>query len=284
MISAGRRTAGPFRLGPAAALLLLVAAAACAKPLPHLRLATTTSTDNSGLLDYLLPDFEAQCGCRVDVIAVGTGKALRLGKNGDVDVVLVHDREREEEFLEQGYGLYRRQVMANDFVILGSPSDPAGLGRAESLDDAMMRIAETATPFFSRGDESGTHSRERALWKHARVTPAGPWYRESGLGMGATLQVASESGGYTLCDRGTYLAMREGLDLAIVYQGGSRLLNPYGVIPVATNRAEGDARRLAEAFSAWITGADAQGAIGRYRRDGQILFHPAKRSAEGAVE
>ncbi len=255
----------------------------CSAGPPHLRLATTTSTDNSGLLEYLLPAFEKDCGCRVDVIAVGTGKALRLGMNGDVDVVLVHDRKREEAFVREGYGLFRRTVMVNDFVLLGPPADPGGVRGAIGLEDAMRRIASSGGPFFSRGDESGTHARERALWSIAGIEPAGPWYRETGLGMGATLQIASETGGYTLSDRGTFVFMRKGLELTIVLEGDPRLENPYGVIPVRVADRKAEGARLAVRFADWITSPPAQRLIGSYRRSGVVLFRPAAEPHQNAA-
>ncbi|RMF24229.1 MAG: tungsten ABC transporter substrate-binding protein [Deltaproteobacteria bacterium] len=262
---------------------LLAVLAGCAPEPPHLRLATTTSTDNSGLLDYLLPAFEKECACRVDVIAVGTGKALRLGMNGDVDVVLVHDRKREEEFVRDGFGLLRRTVMVNDFVLLGPPDDPANVRGAAGLADAMRRIAAAEAPFLSRGDESGTHARERSLWALARVEPKGDWYRETGLGMGATLQIASETRGYTLSDRGTYVYMRDRLELEIVLEGDARLDNPYGVIPVRSKEPEAEGARLALRFADWIVSPPAQRLIGAYRRSGVTLFRPAAGRTQNAA-
>ena len=171
-----------------------------------LRLATTTSTANSGLMDFLLPKFTEETSLEVHLIAVGTGKALRLGREGDVDIVLVHARAAEDEFLEGGYGVDRADVMYNDFIIVGPKSDPAGVARSKSVAEVLKNIHTAKTPFISRGDDSGTHKRELILWESAEVQPSGRWYREVGQGMGKTLQVANEVDGYTMADRGTWLA------------------------------------------------------------------------------
>ncbi len=240
----------------------------------HLRLGTTTSTQDSGLLEYLLPGFEHECGCRVDVIAVGTGEALRLGANGDVDVVLVHDPDKEEAFMRDGHGLTRSPVMSNDFVIAGPHSDPAGVRTAQGLEAALRAIADKSAPFVSRGDESGTHAKERKLWAAAGIKPQGSWYRESGQGMGATLQMAGQMQGYVLSDRGTFLAMRERVELEILLQGDPRLLNPYSVMPVRVEKGASAQRELAESFVAWLLSAPVQKRIGEYVKDGQALFKP----------
>lgn len=266
------------RLAVAASLLLLGAVPVIAGTPTHLRLATTTSTQDTGLLDYLLPDFEREHGCTVDVIAVGTGQALRLGANGDVDVLLVHDPEKEEAFMREGHGLSRRPVMANDFVIAGPSSDPAGVGatqgHAQGVVAALRAIAAKSAPFVSRGDESGTHGKERSLWSAAGIKPEGSWYRESGQGMGATLQMAGQMQGYVLSDRGTFLAMRERLGLEILSQGDPRLLNLYSVIPVRLEKGSPQQRELAESFVAWLLSAPVQKRIGTFVKDGQVLFKP----------
>ncbi|WP_461395795.1 ABC transporter substrate-binding protein, partial [Deferrisoma sp.] len=198
----------------------------------RIRMSTTTSTENSGLLARLLPPFEETWGCRVDVIAVGTGKALRLGANGDVDVVLVHARPAEDRFVAEGHGVNRRDVMHNDFVVLGPADDPAGVRGSGSAAEAFRRIARAGAPFVSRGDDSGTHKKELDLWAEAGVKPKGSWYKEAGQGMGAVLLMAQELRAYALSDRGTYLAMREKLSLVVVHEGDPALANPYGIIAV----------------------------------------------------
>ncbi|NLY10696.1 MAG: tungsten ABC transporter substrate-binding protein [Firmicutes bacterium] len=195
-------------------------------------LATTTSTDNTGLLAVLLPPFEEKFNVEVHIIAVGTGRALELGRNGDADVVLVHAREQELEFVEQGYGVNRLDVMYNDFVVLGPKSDPAGVASASSVLEAFKKIAENKSVFISRGDNSGTHVKELDIWALAGITPEGNWYRAVGQGMGASINIADQSGGYILSDRGTYLSYKDQTDLVIVFQGDELLFNPYGIMAV----------------------------------------------------
>jgi tungstate transport system substrate-binding protein len=255
-------------------LLLLLPAAAAAGDSP-LRLATTTTTVNSGLMDYLLPEFTAATGIEVRMIAAGTGEALRLGRNGDVDVLLVHARDAEDEFVEAGYGVDRADVMYNDFVIVGPPADPAGIGSAGSPGEALGRIADGEQPFVSRGDDSGTHRRELKLWRQAGRSPGGSWYREVGQGMGRTLQIADQMNAYTLTDRGTWLAYRGNLQIRMLFEGNPPLLNPYGIIAVNPARYPEvnyqGARRLIE----WITSPAARRLIDDYRVDGKRLFIPA---------
>lgn len=251
-----------------------------------LRLATTTSTADSGLLDAILPDFEQRYNARVDVVAVGTGQALKLGSNGDADVVLVHARAREDAFVASGDGINRRDVMYNDFIIVGPAADPAQVGAASDASDAFKRIARAEATFASRGDDSGTFSKEQSIWASAAITPTAElsWYKSLGQGMGETLQFANEQRAYTLTDRGTYLAMRDKLpELTIVLGGATirensdtRLRNPYGVIPVNPARHAGVNAELAENFAAWITSAETQQRIGRFGQDrfGQPLFYP----------
>lgn len=257
----------------------LATCGAAAGEAPHLRLATTTSTQDSGLLDYLLPGFEGERGCKVDVIAVGTGAALRLGANGDVDVVLVHDPEKEEEFMRAGHGLSRSAVMSNDFVLAGPGSDPAGVRAVQGVEAALRAIATKAAVFISRGDDSGTHAKERRLWAAAGIEPAGAWYRESGQGMGATLQIAGQVGGYVLSDRGTFLAMRDRLGLEVLSQGDAGLLNPYSVMPVRVEKGSPVQRELAESFVAWLLSPPTQARIGGFVKDGEALFRPALAAA-----
>ena len=239
----------------------------------RIKIATTTSTDNSGLLDVLIPPFEEKFSIKVDVIAVGTGKALKLGENGDVDLVLVHAREAEDRFLQNGFGVNRRDVMYNDFVIVGPEDDPAGIKNTHA-GDAFQRIAASRQPFFSRGDESGTQAKEKHLWELASVTPQGKWYIEAGQGMGATLQMAGEKQGYCLTDRGTFIALGKKLDLVILCEGDERLFNPYGIIAVNPSRHPHVNYVHAMAFIGWVTSPEGQAIIGEFKKNGKVLFHP----------
>ncbi len=239
-----------------------------------IRLATTTSTENSGLLERLLPLFEQWWGAPVHVIAVGTGRALNLGRNGDVDAVLVHDPAAEEAFVAEGYGINRRLVMYNDFLLLGPKDDPAKIGQASGPPNALKRIAQAESAFVSRGDNSATHKREMTLWKAADLEPTGDWYLEAGQGMSATLMMADERGAYCLSDRGTYLAMRGKLRLEPLFEDPEALENPYSLIAVnpAIHR---DANYLgAMALVAWVTSPEGQKIIGDFRVDDAVLFHP----------
>jgi tungstate transport system substrate-binding protein len=257
-----------------AAVLALVLSACSSGDRDTLRLATTTSTHNSGLLEVLLPPFEKAHGAKVAVLAVGTGKALKLGENGDVDVVLVHAPDAEKRFVEAGFGVDRRAVMHNDFVVIGPAGDPAGVANAGSAREAFALLAQGKAPFISRGDESGTHKKERAIWQLAKITPAGTWYIETGQGMGDVLMMTDEKKGYTLTDRGTWLAYAAKLDLGILFQGDSVLHNPYGVIAVNPERHPRVNRDLARKFMDYLTGPEAQGIIATFRKNGQQLFHP----------
>lgn len=239
----------------------------------HLRLATTTSTDNSGLLAALLPPFEQANNCQVDVIAVGTGKAIMLGESGDVDVVLVHARSKEDAFVDAGYGIDRRDVMYNDFVLLGPVSDPAGIHDMTDAAAAMARIAGTKATFVSRGDESGTHIREKQLWQASGVSPGGDWYLEAGRGMGEVLVMAGERQGYVLSDRGTYLAFLDKTQLRVLVEGDERLFNPYGAIMVNPHRHPHVKVELARKFLDYLTSRQAKVLINAYRRGGQQLFY-----------
>ena len=255
-----------------AGLIFLAACQTQDKP-QQLKIATTTSTNDSGLMDYLLPDFEARYNAQVDVIAVGTGQALALGQSGDVDVVLVHARPLEDKFVAEGYGVNRKDVMYNDFVILGPAGDPAGIAGLGSAPAALAQIAATQAPFVSRGDNSGTHVKEMALWEAAGVEPAGDWYLSVGQGMGATLTVADEQRAYTLSDRGTYLKrLSEGIGLEIMVEGDPLLNNPYGVIMVNPERFPDVNADLAQKFVDWLTSPETQEAINAYRVNGHQLF------------
>jgi tungstate transport system substrate-binding protein len=242
-----------------------------------LTLATTTSTDNSGLLAAILPDFEEQTGATVEVIAVGTGQALKLGEDGNADVLLVHARAREDAFMDAGHGVRRDDVMYNDFVILGPADDPAGVTGSESAAEALQRIAGAEAIFVSRGDDSGTHTKEKALWASAEVEPTGDWYQAAGQGMGAVLTMADEQQGYTLSDRATYLARTlEGIDLVIVAEGDPVLFNPYGVIAVDPDKNEDINAYLASAYLDWLISMPTQELISEFGMEefGAPLFTP----------
>ena len=268
-------------------LLLLAAAVGCGPQEPEvLRLATTTSTADSGLLDAILPAFEEANNARVDVVAVGTGQAIELGEAGDADVILVHARAREDAFVAEGHGTERRDVMYNDFVIVGPADDPAGVVGMSSAAEALAAIAAAGAPFASRGDDSGTHTKEMSLWEAAGVTPdpAGGWYNSLGQGMGETLIFANEAGAYTMTDRGTFLSMRDNLPNLVVVVGGEsiadnadpKLLNPYGVIPVNPEKSEAINAELARKFAEWLTSPEVQTMIGEFGVEtfGQPLFYP----------
>lgn len=256
------------------ALLLLLSGQTIASE-SIIRLATTTSTDNSGLLQVLLPPFEQRSGLKVHVIAVGTGKALRLAREGDVDLVLVHARKAEDALVADGFGVNRRDLMYNDFVIVGPPDDPAGVRDSKDAVAALARIAKQKSVFLSRGDDSGTHKREKQLWKLAAVEPRGKWYREAGQGMGKVLQMSGELGAYTLTDRGTWLALRKRLPLEILVQDDERLFNPYGIIAVNPARYPELNYLGAMQLIAWVTSPAGQALIGNFRLEGQALFIPS---------
>ncbi|KIH77737.1 tungstate transport system substrate-binding protein [Geoalkalibacter ferrihydriticus] len=238
----------------------------------RLVLATTTSTQNSGLLEVLLPPFEQKNNARVAVIAVGTGQALRLGEAGDADVLMVHARAREEAFVAAGYGLKRHELMYNDFVILGPPTDPAGVRGMKDATAALARIAASGARFISRADQSGTHVMEMDLWQQAGVKPKGRWYIEAGRGMGEVIHMATELSAYALADRGTYLAYLGKTDLVVACEGDARLFNPYGVIAVNPARHPHVKIELAEKFIAYLFSDEAQSLIKGLERNQQQLF------------
>jgi tungstate transport system substrate-binding protein len=242
---------------------------------PVIRIATTTSTENSGLLKALLPAFKQQTGYAVHVIAVGTGKALRMGRDGDVDVVLVHAPRAEEQFVREGYGLKRHPVMYNDFVLVGPKSDPAQVMKDKDIEQALKKIANNQAAFISRGDDSGTHKKEKSLWQASNIDPRGSWYREAGQGMGKVLQIASELDAYTLTDRGTWIAYREKSPLVILSQGDKRLHNPYGIIAVSPARYPDINHAGAESLIRWITSSAGQQRIGNFTLSGDHLFTPS---------
>lgn len=254
-----------------AAFLCGIALPASAK---DLKMATTTSTDNSGLLQYLLPKYEAKCGCKIRYTAVGTGNALKLGENGDVDVVLVHARPSEDEFVAKGFGVDRRDVMFNDFIVVGPRSDPARIRGMKDVLAAMKEIKGESAVFVSRGDNSGTNKKELAYWKELGIDPKGPNYLSIGQGMGQTLTVAGEKQAYTLSDRATYTTYAARTGLEIMVEGGKKLLNPYGVIAVNPKRYPKINYEGAMGFIRWLTSPEGQEAIGSYRFKGAQLFHP----------
>ncbi len=244
---------------------------------PFIIVQSTTSTQNSGLLDAILPAFEAETGIDVRVVAVGTGQALKNAANGDGDVVLVHARAAEEKFVAAGFGIDRRDVMYNDFVVLGPGADPAGITGLRDAPAALRRIAAAKAPFVSRGDDSGTHRKELALWEEAGVdarAASGTWYRETGSGMGATLNTAVSMGAYVMSDRATWVSFRNRGDFAVLVEGDPRLFNQYGVMLVNPARHSRVKVTQARAFIEWLTGPEGQAAIARYRINGEPLFHP----------
>ena len=282
---------------------VLTGAAAAAEE--TLTLATTTSTDNSGLLAYIHPDFEKKTGILVKVVAKGTGASLQLARDGNADVVLVHAREHEDRFLAEGYGVIRRDVMYNDFILIGPTADPAGVRGVEEPAEALRRVARAETFFISRGDGSGTHIREQALWRRTSlpmepetitlvaqgkrksfetVRPYGDWYLSVGQGMGGTMMIATEKRAYTLADRGTYysfaLARPPKTDLVILCEGHQSLYNPYGVIAVNPQRHPQVHFAGAKKYIEWITSPEVQQMIGQYQFQGKVLFHPNAAAAE----
>ncbi len=256
-------------------LLGLLSATAAEAQRPVI-LATTTSTQDSGLLDVLVPLFEKKSGYTVKTIAVGTGQSLALGDRGEADVVLVHAPRLELEYLAKGNLINRRRVMHNDFILVGPPADPAGIKGIKSAAEVLKKIAERGAKFVSRGDNSGTHSKERSLWKAAGTTPKGTWYIESGQGMGATLTIASEKGAYTLTDRATYLAFKRRIRLAILLEGDAPLLNIYHVMEVNPARHRKVNAAGGKAFADFMVSPEAQEVIKTFGVDkyGEPLFFP----------
>jgi tungstate transport system substrate-binding protein len=239
--------------------------------------ASTTSTQDSGLFGYILPLFKAKTGIEVKVIAQGTGQALYTARRGDADVVFVHAKSQEEKFVAEGQGVKRFDVMYNDFVLIGPKSDPAGIGGSKDIVAALKTIQGKGVPFVSRGDKSGTHSAELALWKQAGVdleTAKGPWYREIGQGMGAALNTAGAMNAYVISDRGTWLSFKNPGDLVIAVEGDRRLFNQYGVILVNPEKHPAVKKDLGQSFIDWLTSAEGQGAIAAYQVNGKQLFFP----------
>jgi tungstate transport system substrate-binding protein len=257
-------------------LIMLVLFSTSVLAQERLKISSTTSTDNTGLFEVLNPPFEKRFKCRVDVIAVGTGKALKIGASGDVDVVFVHAPEAEDKFVTDGYGVNRRDVMYNDFIIIGPKEDPAHINAVKDAKKALAAIAKNQSPFISRGDDSGTHKKERLLWKKAGITPKGRWYAEAGQGMGAVIQIANEKKAYALADRGTYLAYSGKVDLVILCDGDKDLFNPYGIMAVNPAKFPHVNYLLAMAYIGWVTSQEGQKIIREFGRDrfGQPLFIP----------
>ncbi|MHC1701041.1 MAG: substrate-binding domain-containing protein [Humidesulfovibrio sp.] len=244
-----------------------------------LKMASTTSTDNTGLLAYIASIFEKETGISLQWLATGTGRALELGRHCDVDVLLVHAPKAEKEFIDSGFGLDRREVMHNDFILVGPKKDPAGI-KGLNATEGLKRIAETGSPFISRGDDSGTHKREQALWKASGIIPpsGADWYDEADKGMRDTLERAAEQKAYVLADRGTFITYMSGTapgaDLAVLIEGGEALKNQYGVIAVNPAKCKHARLDLAEQFIAWLTSDKGQTAIAEFRLQGQQLFIP----------
>ncbi|OLQ95405.1 tungsten ABC transporter substrate-binding protein [Vibrio ponticus] len=256
----------------AAASIALFSYSAHAEDQSRVRLATTTSTYHSGLLDYLLPEFEKDTGYKVDVIAAGTGKSLKMGENGDVDLVMTHAPKAEANFVEKGYGVLPRKLMYNDFVLVGPQADPATVSDDKTVAEAFKDIAGVNATFISRGDDSGTHKKELGIWAQTKMEPNFTGYRSVGQGMGPTLNMASEMQGYTLTDRGTWLAYNNKLDLKILLQGDKNLFNPYQVILVNPERYPTINYQGAKVFSDWLVNPRGQELINSFKLNGQQLF------------
>ena len=255
-------------------LLIFIVALPVAAKANHLRLAITTTTENSGLMSRLNPVFEDQYGVDLDVVVVGSGQAFRLGSNGDVDVLLVHAPESEKEFIAKGHGIHRTEVMRNEFILLGPVDDPLQIRDVASIKEVFIQIRKHEALFVSRGDDSGTHKKEQVIWKSAGIDEYGSGYRSSGQGMGATLLLANELGAYTLSDRGTFLAMQNKLNMEVLYEGDAILHNPYHVIAINPEQHEHINNDLAEKYIEFITSKEAQRLIGEYQINQQQLFHP----------
>jgi tungstate transport system substrate-binding protein len=261
----------------AASLLLATAPSALQADDKFIIVQSTTSTQNSGLFDHILPIFTKKTGIKVRVVAVGTGQALKNAENGDGDVVLVHSKPDEEKFVAEGWGVKRRDVMYNDYIIVGPAADPAKIAEVKDPAEALKRIAAAKAPFASRGDESGTHKAERKLWQEAGVDPApesGTWYLETGSGMGATLNTAVGKQAYTLTDRGTWLSFANKGDFKILVEGDPKLFNQYGVILVNPAKHEKVKAKEGQAFIDWLTGPEGQAAIASFKIGGEQLFFP----------
>ena len=266
-----------LRIAPIALLGGMLMSAPTLAQEKSILLQSTTSTANSGLYDYILPMFTGKTGIQVNVVAVGTGQAIKNAQNGDGDVLLVHAKSAEEKFVAEGYGVERFDVMYNDFIIVGPPSDPAKIAGGSDAAAALKAIADSRSLFASRGDNSGTHKKEMALWKAAGVDAgagSGTWYRETGSGMGATLNAAVGMGAYALTDRGTWISFKNKGDYEVVVEGDKNLFNQYGVILVNPHKHARVKQAEGQAFIDWILGDEGQAAIASYTLDGQQLFFP----------
>ena len=267
-----------FMMATVAGMLAFALASAAAQAQDRfITVASTTSTEQSGLFRHILPLFEKKTGIHVRVVALGTGQALDVARRGDADVVFVHARAAEEKLLAEGHGIRRLPVMYNDFVLVGPKSDPAQVAGGRDITEALRKIAAARSPFVSRGDNSGTHMAELRLWKTAGIDLAqakGPWYRDTGQGMGPALNTASSMNAYILCDRGTWLAFRNRGDLSIAVEGDRRLFNQYGVMLVNPDRHPNVKKDLGQAFIDWLVSAEGQQAIAGYRIGGEQLFFP----------
>jgi len=261
----------------AAAWVLALASAPAATGQQFITVASTTSTEQSGLFRHLLPAFEKKTGTQVRVVALGTGQALDMARRGDADVVFVHARSAEEKFIAEGYGVKRLPVMYNDFVLVGPKSDPAKVAGGKDILEALRKVKAATAPFVSRGDRSGTHMAELSLWKQSGIEiekEKGPWYRDTGQGMGPALNTASSMNGYILADRGTWIAFKNRGELAILVEGDQRLFNQYGVILVNPAKHRHVKRDLGQAFIDWIVSPEGQSAIAGYKIAGEQLFFP----------
>ncbi len=257
--------------------LLLLALALPAQAQPYITVASTTSTEQSGLFRHLLPIFEKKTGIQVRVVALGTGQSLDMGRRGDADVVFVHAKPLEEKFVADGHGVRRHEVMYNDYILVGPRSDPAKVAGTKDVVAAFKRIKAAQAPFASRGDKSGTHFAELRLWQAAGIDitkDKGPWYRDTGSGMGPTLNTASGMNAYALTDRGTWLSFKNRGNLAVVVEGDRRLFNQYGVILVNPDKHPHVKKAMGQAFIDWLVSDEGQKAIGDYKINGQQLFFP----------
>lgn len=257
-----------------ASLIIMALVSVTAQAVEHLKMSTTTSTENSGLLAVLNPVFEAKYDAKIDVIAVGTGKALKIGSNGDVDVVFVHAPAAELKYVEQGDFIDRKAVMHNDFVIVGSVADPANIAQAKSASEALQQIAKAKAGFISRGDDSGTHKKEKQLWLAAEVKPEGSWYIQAGQGMGAVLTIADEKQAYAMADRGTQIAYGDKMSLKVLFDGDEALFNPYHVMAVNPVKQPHVRYNLAKKYIEFVTGKEGQAIIAGFKKSGQQLFYP----------
>ena len=281
--STGGCTPSRFKTRVLLAVLLafVVGCGETRKEATSITVASTTTTKSSGLLDHLLPVFEERTGIEVRVLAVGTGQALSSAREGKADVLLVHHRPSEWDFVSEGYGLERLDVMYNDFVLVGPKADPAVVADAPGVPEALHLIERSRAPFVSRGDDSGTHRKELALWREAGIDPSvgtSNWYHETGVGMGATLDTAARMGAYTLSDRATWARFENKRGIRLIFEGDPRLFNPYGVIVVNPARHPHVKSEAAQAFADWLTGPEGQELIASYRIAGQQMYYPSARN------